>query len=255
MDFAHPLKAVLQLQLASDSSAALHLPYVLASVTSENFQPSPHLSKWTTRINSLLHSKDASGRWAGLCLATRTSTLSKSVMIECAQSWLGTVLPILSVRLSELLSLFFNLLYISVKKNEAAPVLKSSVLLLRTIFSTAIDVPEFQRQVSTPNVPKFTFALMNLAEKHVDLELKVRLLTLGLSRYLHSTIAGTSLVHINATHSSLPHPSPCLVHRSLKPFSRLSQWKTILPNRRNSARSSVPSLLYPSLYRRQSWSR
>jgi len=36
-----------------------------------------------------------------------------------------------------------------------------------------MDVPEFQRQVATPNVQKFTTALIGLAEKHVDLEFKV----------------------------------------------------------------------------------
>jgi hypothetical protein len=41
------------------------------------------------------------------------------------------------------------------------------------IFSAAADVPEFQRQVATPNVLKFTTALIPLAEKHVDTELKV----------------------------------------------------------------------------------
>jgi hypothetical protein len=41
------------------------------------------------------------------------------------------------------------------------------------IFSAATDVPEFQRQVATPNVSKFTAALIPLAEKHIDTELKV----------------------------------------------------------------------------------
>lgn len=113
MDSTHPLKALLQLQLASDSSAALNLPYVLSCITSDSLRPSPHLSKWTTRINSLIHSKDTSGRWAGLCLATKTSALSKTVMIDCAQSWLGAALPMLLVRLLGLL-LFFPMSHISV---------------------------------------------------------------------------------------------------------------------------------------------
>jgi hypothetical protein len=94
----HPLKALLQLQLGSDSYAVLHLPYILASLTAESLLPSPHSSKWTARINSLLHSKAPDARWAGLCLAHKTSVLSKSTMIECAQSWIGIVLPVLSVR-------------------------------------------------------------------------------------------------------------------------------------------------------------
>jgi hypothetical protein len=93
----HPLQTFLQLQLASDSSAVLHLPHLLKYLTSESFLPSPHIQKWTARVNSLVHSKDSGSRWAGLCLAHKTCTLSKSIMIECAQSWLSVALPILSV--------------------------------------------------------------------------------------------------------------------------------------------------------------
>ncbi|KAJ6628867.1 rRNA processing/ribosome biogenesis-domain-containing protein [Mycena sp. CBHHK59/15] len=158
MDGGHPLKALLQLQLASDSYAVLHLPYILSSLSPECLLPSQHSSKWTARINSLLHSKSADARWAGLCIAYKTALLSKSVMIECAQSWLGVALPNLS-------------------KKESVPILSASVRLLRVIFSVATDVPEFQRQVATPNVSKLTVALMPLAEKHIDVELKTLILT------------------------------------------------------------------------------
>lgn len=97
MESPHPLKSLLQLQLASDSSAVINLPYVLDTLTYDDFLPSSHLTKWTTRINSLLYSKEVGGRWAGLCLAQRTSVLSKSTMVEFSQSWLGVALPILSV--------------------------------------------------------------------------------------------------------------------------------------------------------------
>lgn len=59
------------------------------------------------------------------------------------------------------------------QRNEPTPNLKSAVRLLKTIFTAAIDVGEFQRQVSAPNVAKFTAAVIALAENHVDIELKV----------------------------------------------------------------------------------
>lgn len=93
----HPLNTFLQLHLGSDSSAALHLPYVLESLNAAAFAPSSHLQKWIARVNSLLHSKDPAGRWAGLCLAHRTAVFSKSVMIDCGQSWISVALPFLSV--------------------------------------------------------------------------------------------------------------------------------------------------------------
>ncbi|KAJ7129455.1 rRNA processing/ribosome biogenesis-domain-containing protein [Mycena epipterygia] len=174
MDAGHPLKTLLQLQLGSDSYAVLHLPHILASLTAESLAPSPHSSKWTARINSLLHSKTADARWAGLCIAHRTSVLSRSTMIECAQSWIGMALPVLS-------------------KKESPPIISASVRLLRVIFSAATDVPEFQRQVATPNVSKFTAALIPLAEKHVDIELKTLILsTLTLIIPLYPTLHRTS---------------------------------------------------------------
>lgn len=61
------------------------------------------------------------------------------------------------------------------QRSEPAPTLKASMRLLSQIFSGATDVPEFQRQISTPNVPKSTAALIYLAEKHNDREVKVSL--------------------------------------------------------------------------------
>ncbi|KAF7288291.1 RIX1 domain-containing protein [Mycena chlorophos] len=154
----HPLKTLLQLQLASDSSAVAHLPFTLASLTAASLVPSPHSPKWTARINSLLHAKTSDARWAGLCLAHKTAFLSQAIMIECAQSWIGVALPLLA-------------------KKEPSPVHSAAVRLLRVIFSAATEMNEFQRQVATPNVLKFTTALMPLAESHPDVDLKVLILS------------------------------------------------------------------------------
>ncbi|KAH7930701.1 hypothetical protein BV22DRAFT_1000146 [Leucogyrophana mollusca] len=154
MEAPHALKSLLQLQLASDSSSVLHLSYVLAHLNQDIFSPSPHLQKWTTRISSLLHSKDPGARWAGLCLAYRTSALSKPTLIECAQTWVGVALPLLS-------------------KSEPVPTLKAAIRYLLHVFGAALEVPEFQRHLATPNVPKFSLALISLVEKQSDLELKV----------------------------------------------------------------------------------
>lgn len=64
----------------------------------------------------------------------------------------------------------------SIKRNEPTPTQKAAVRLLRTIFTTALDITEFQRQVSTPNVLKFTTALTALAENQGDTDLKVNLI-------------------------------------------------------------------------------
>jgi hypothetical protein len=94
----HRLKTWLQLHLATDSSAAINLPFVLNGLTEEDFLSSGHVQKWTIRINSLLHSKDPGARWAGLSIALRTATLSRNVMNECAHGWITVTLPMLFVR-------------------------------------------------------------------------------------------------------------------------------------------------------------
>jgi hypothetical protein len=101
------LESIVQLQLATEATTVFHLPIVLESLTEEHFrsrdQPPPHASagrtKWIARVNSLLHSKEPAGRWAGACLARRTAAVSKDVLLECASGWIGVVLPWFSVRL------------------------------------------------------------------------------------------------------------------------------------------------------------
>ncbi|OAX43989.1 hypothetical protein K503DRAFT_730190 [Rhizopogon vinicolor AM-OR11-026] len=149
----HPLKSLLQLQLASDASSVLHLSFVLSTLSEDSLSPSPHLQKWTSRVTSLLHSKDAGARWAGMCIAYRTSSLSKPMMIECAQSWAGLAMSILT-------------------RSEPLPMLKASVRYLRHVLSAATEVPEFQRQLATPTVPKFSQALVSIVENVAEYELK-----------------------------------------------------------------------------------
>ncbi|KAH9045464.1 hypothetical protein EDB85DRAFT_2070270 [Lactarius pseudohatsudake] len=147
-DSIHPLRTFLQLHLASDDAAVSNLPFVIQFLSPQHLQPSPHLQKWITRINSLVHSKDPGARWAGLSIACRIALFSRALMLENARNWVGAALPLFSVRL---------------------PVTR----LLTYIFSVAIDTPEFQRQIASPNVPKFSLALTIVAEGHPSRELRL----------------------------------------------------------------------------------
>lgn len=97
MEGWHPLKALLPIHLASDAQAIVHLPHILSTLRAEDLRPSEHTHKWTTRLNSLILSKDGGARWAGLSIALKTATLSQSLLLECAQTWVGAALPLLSV--------------------------------------------------------------------------------------------------------------------------------------------------------------
>lgn len=236
----HPLKTLLQLHLASDSHAVLHLPYILSTVTAEALQPSTHTPKWSTRIHSLLHSKDTSARWAGLCIALQTSIHSRPLMMECAQSWITVTLPALS-------------------KNETPAVLKATIRLLRFVFAEAVNFPEFQRQVATPNVPKFSSALVPLAEKTGDEEIQVLVLeTLThlvplyptLHRALLQSLSSLALRFLNG---SAPRPmSQRLLHSASALYSVLhhtggkvgagNQWRKSLDDTLSFAWGALQSL-------------
>ncbi len=73
------------------------------------------------------------------------------------------------------------------KKQVPLPTLKAATRLLTHIFSVARDTPEFQRQIASPNVPKFSLALIAIAEDHPIRELKVsyyKLVSYSGSQYL-----------------------------------------------------------------------
>ncbi|KAI0638331.1 rRNA processing/ribosome biogenesis-domain-containing protein [Trametes polyzona] len=190
----HRLKDLLQLQLASDAYAVLHLPFVIESLSREDFQPSPHTQKWIARINSLIHSKDPGAKWSGLCLAFQTAVFSKDIMLECAQSWVAAAMPLLV--------------------NQPVPTTKAAIRLLRLVFSGAMDVPEFQRQLCVPIVPKFGNALIAITEKeanpevfHLVIDTLAHIVSLypSLCRPLHTVLSNAALRHLNG---SAPNPTP-----------------------------------------------
>lgn len=154
-DTIHPLRTFLQLHLASDDAAVSNLPFVIQFLSPQHLQPSPHLQKWIMRINSLIHSKDPGARWAGLSIACQIALFSRELMLENARNWVGAALPLFS------------------RKEEPIPTLKAVTRLLTYIFSVAIDTPEFQRQIASPNVSKFSLALTIVAEGHPNRELRL----------------------------------------------------------------------------------
>ncbi|KAG8218676.1 hypothetical protein J3R82DRAFT_4343 [Butyriboletus roseoflavus] len=143
MDVPNQLQTLLQF-LVTDASSIAHLPYILDHLSSSCLAPSPHLQKWVTRVTSLMHSKDPAARWAAICIAYRMSFLSKSLLIDNAQSWVGIVFPILS-------------------KPEPVPILRASMRYLCLVFCTAERNLEFQRQIVIPAVPK-TSSIRTLAQ-------------------------------------------------------------------------------------------
>ncbi|KAH0839963.1 rRNA processing/ribosome biogenesis-domain-containing protein [Lanmaoa asiatica] len=153
MDAPNQLQALLQF-LVTDASSIAHLSYILDHLSSSCLAPSPHLQKWVTRVTSLMHSKDPAARWAAVCIAYRMSCLSKSLLIDNAQSWVGIV-------------------FSSLSKPEPVPILRAATRYLSLVLCAAGHNLEFQRQVAIPIVPKVSSALLTIAEKHNDRDIKI----------------------------------------------------------------------------------
>ncbi|TDL29691.1 hypothetical protein BD410DRAFT_758724 [Rickenella mellea] len=148
------LAHILQVHFASDESAVANLPFVLSLLRKETFSNSPNLTKWSTRVNSLIQSKDPGARWAGLCVALESARLRREFLMEGAQGWITAALPMLS-------------------RVERLAVWTAAIKLLAFIFVSTLGVPEFQRQLAIPNIPKFSLAIVTLVQKNNDQDLKI----------------------------------------------------------------------------------
>lgn len=91
------LGAILQ-TLQKDSDIVAKLPSVLNALLSPQIDISSSLNRWTSRVDSLIHSKEYGARWAGIILALETARRSRSVLLDSGQGWVTAVLPSLSVR-------------------------------------------------------------------------------------------------------------------------------------------------------------
>ncbi|KAL0949320.1 hypothetical protein HGRIS_009395 [Hohenbuehelia grisea] len=239
-DQIHILRTLLQIQLASDSSAVEHLPYTLSHLSKNAFDPSPHLSKWISRVTSLMRSNESGARWAGFCLAYQTSIYSKELMIEYAQGWIGIALP-------------------AIAKNDALPTTKAAIRLMQVILTAASDVPEFQRQLATPNATKYSTLLIDLADKSPSLELKIlsiNSLTSVINQYptLHrqsypslSTLSlkflnGSSPAPVNAQLLQAATGLYCVLHHTGGKVGAANLWKNSVDETLNFAWGSLSAL-------------
>ncbi|KAH8830389.1 hypothetical protein DL96DRAFT_1592690 [Flagelloscypha sp. PMI_526] len=235
------LKTLLQLHLASDAQAIIHAPYILSCINPAVLEPSSHLPKWLARINALIRSsKDPAAVWAGLTFALQTALCSKSIMIESSSGWLTAAMSILL-------------------RNEPLPTLCAAIRLIRTIFSRAMDVNEFQRQVCLPNVPKFSEALVNLVQSTTVTDLRIYCfdtLTMMISlhpslhRQLQPSIAQASLRFLDRN-----SPDPInhrILHAASKTYSVLpvtggkvaaaNLWRKSVQDTLQSASQAIRSL-------------
>lgn len=89
-------------QLADENHIERNLPFILESVSHNRYldDESSDLSKfhkWVTRLNSLLHSKNSTARWASISLIKATCEQSSTLYHANVASWVLNILKILTV--------------------------------------------------------------------------------------------------------------------------------------------------------------
>ncbi|CAM0135953.1 hypothetical protein VKS41_001601 [Umbelopsis sp. WA50703] len=135
--------------LLNDSQIERYLPFVLESLSlaryiEDDSAESTNFHKWITRLNSLLHSKNSTARYAGITLIRATCEQSNMLYLANVSSWVPNILNLLT-------------------RPEPTAVQEEAIKTLLMLFAKAADKPEVQREVTTPNLPKFNHALLNLS--------------------------------------------------------------------------------------------
>lgn len=95
--------------LSNDSQIERYLPFVLESLSlaryiEDDSTESINFHKWITRLNSLLHSKNSTARYAGITLIRATCEQSNTLYLANVSSWVPNILNLLTVRDTGLLN-------------------------------------------------------------------------------------------------------------------------------------------------------
>lgn len=123
------------------------------------------------------------------------------------------------------------LIVLLLKRNETPPTWKACIRLLVFIFTSTIGIPEFQRQLATPNVPKLSAALLSLAEKNEDHEIRVTLPTHAIIRViLIQTMLARFYDGAHASCAALPDSPPSASQFHVQYVSAISLWFFDIPN-------------------------
>ncbi|KAI8369294.1 rRNA processing/ribosome biogenesis-domain-containing protein [Radiomyces spectabilis] len=136
--------------ISNDEKASHHLPFVLTMLVNHRLLCDSSEAaetvqrKWTVRLNALLQSKQASTRWAAVTLVKVTCEQSPRLYMTHLRSWSAQLLGF-------------------VAKPEPTMIHAETIRTLSWLFTQTVDKPELQREVTTPNLPRFNQALLTLA--------------------------------------------------------------------------------------------
>ncbi|ORZ09794.1 rRNA processing/ribosome biogenesis-domain-containing protein [Absidia repens] len=106
--------------------------------------------KWTTRLNSLLQSKQHTARWSAIVLIKLTCDQSPSLLFAHIRPWTNQLLGL-------------------VAKSETSMVHNAAIETLSQLFLYTSNKPELVREITVPNLSRFNQSILSLCGKSTDL--------------------------------------------------------------------------------------
>ncbi|ORX59572.1 hypothetical protein DM01DRAFT_1405095 [Hesseltinella vesiculosa] len=149
------LNTVIGLYLSNEAVVQSQLPLILEALTTrrlltddQTLDDHDHTMrrKWTVRLNSLIQSKRTETRWAAIMLIKSTCEQSPSLLFSNIKTWINQLLGI-------------------VAKPESDMVHKAAINTLSYLFKYTHNMPELQREITQPNLPRFNHHLLGLAHR------------------------------------------------------------------------------------------
>ncbi|KAI8994697.1 rRNA processing/ribosome biogenesis-domain-containing protein [Pilobolus umbonatus] len=165
--------SLISLHLSSERTVESNFTFVLDSIIThglfnEKEEPNEELSlaykKWVQRLNLLLQSKNPTVRYCVISLIKTTCKQSHTLLLANAKQWSAQLLGFLA-------------------KKDLPLIYQESIDTLSFIFSYTVNKPELQREITSPNLPRFNQLLIQLSQDAELLYPAITALTLNMKNF------------------------------------------------------------------------
>ncbi|KAI9243822.1 rRNA processing/ribosome biogenesis-domain-containing protein [Phascolomyces articulosus] len=162
------LSRILNDYLVNESHISNYLPFILEAIThnhllidQENTNDNDAVvkRKWTVRLNALLGSKQASTRWAAICLIKETCQQSESLYVTSVQTWTAQLLGVLA------------------KPAETNLMISTTIETLSLLFEKTVGKAELHAEVTIKSLPRFNQLLLSLSSQPELMPITLRALS------------------------------------------------------------------------------
>ncbi|KAG0166848.1 hypothetical protein DFQ28_001083 [Apophysomyces sp. BC1034] len=152
------LNHVISAYIFNESTVHKNLPFVLEVIVNHQL-----LAQKTDQAGADT-SKHVPARWAAISLIKITCEQSPALLLANIRAWTAQLLGL-------------------VLKPEPTMIHEEAIRTLSFLFASTIDKPELQREVTTPNLPRFNQALVSLSQNRELLPITLAALTVNVDKF------------------------------------------------------------------------